>query len=205
MWVSYMLNWIWGIMIIAGVLYGIVSGNSAQVGQGMMEGATEAVSLAMTMAAVLGFWCGLMEIAERAGILRMITRLLQPFIHFLFPGIPKEHEVMNYIGTNFAANMFGVSGAATPSGLKAMELLKEYDVERKKKRGETYMAQACDEMCTFLVINVSSLQLIPINLIAYRGQYGSVFPAAVTGPALLATLFSTCAAVIYCKIKCKNK
>lgn len=196
-----MLNWIWGIMLVSGIGYGILSGNVASVSQGMLDGASEGVSLAMTMVAVLGFWCGFMEIATKTGILKKITYLLRPFLRFLFPEIPKDHPSLEYIGTNFSANMLGVSGAATPSGLKAMEYLRKLELE---KSGKEELTEASDEMCTFLVINVSSLQLIPIQLIAYRGQYGSVFPAAVTGPALLATLCSTLAAVCFVKWKCRK-
>ena len=125
-----MLNWIWGIMITAGTAYGIVTGNTASVGEAIMEGAAEAVSLAITMAGVLGLWCGLMEIAGRSGLLRAVTRLMQPFIRFLFPDIPVHHKAFEYISINFVANLFGLSGAATPSGIKAMQHLSE--LEEKK-------------------------------------------------------------------------
>jgi spore maturation protein A len=199
-----MLNWIWGIMMIAGVAYGIVSGNTDAVGEGMMEGATEGISLAITMAAVLGLWCGLMEIAEKSGLLKALTKLLQPLIHFLFPKIPKTHKSLEYISVNFVANMFGLSGAATPSGLQAMHALEELEDERNKTRGEKpqKIKAASAEMCTFLVINISSLQLIPINLVAYRTQYGSVNPAIITAPALIATFVSTFVGILFCKIAC---
>ena len=187
-----MLNWIWGIMITAGTAYGIVTGNTASVGEAIMEGAAEAVSLAITMAGVLGLWCGLMEIAGRSGLLRAVTRLMQPFIRFLFPDIPVHHKAFEYISINFVANLFGLSGAATPSGIKAMQHLSELEEKKLCDSGKCgKVSRASREMCTFLVINVSSLQLIPINMVAYRSQYGSVSPSAVTVPAIIATLAST--------------
>lgn len=199
-----MLNWIWGIMIISGTAYGIITGNTAAVGEGIMDGAAEAVSLALTMAGVLGLWCGLMEIAEKSGLLKSVTKLMKPFIRFLFPEIPVHHKAFEYISVNFAANLFGLSGAATPSGIKAMKHLSELEEKRLCKGGKCgKVLGASKEMCTFLVINVSSLQLIPINMVAYRSQYGSVTPSAVTVPAIIATFVSTVSAVIFCKIMCK--
>ncbi len=201
-----MLNWIWGIMITAGTAYGIVTGNTASVGEAIMEGAAEAVSLAITMAGVLGLWCGLMEIAGRSGLLRAVTRLMQPFIRFLFPDIPVHHKAFEYISINFVANLFGLSGAATPSGIKAMQHLSELEEKKLCDSGKCgKVSRASREMCTFLVINVSSLQLIPINMVAYRSQYGSVSPSAVTVPAIIATLASTVTAVIFCKVMCKMR
>lgn len=199
-----MLNWIWGIMITAGTAYGIVTGNTAAVGEAIMEGAAEAVSLAITMAGVLGLWCGLMEIANRSGLLQAVTRIMRPFIRFLFPDIPVHHKAFEYISINFVANLFGLSGAATPSGIKAMQHLSELEEKKLCNSGKCgKISKASREMCTFLVINVSSLQLIPINMVAYRSQYGSVSPSAVTAPAIIATLASTVTAVIFCKIMCK--
>lgn len=189
-----MLNWIWGIMIVAGTVYGILSGNTEELSEGFMEGAQEGVSLAITMAGVMGLWCGLMEIAGKAGLMKSLEKKLSLVIRFLFPTIPKGHIALEYISVNFVANIFGLAGAATPSGLKAMEYLAQLQDKKQK------VHIASREMCTFLIINVSSLQLIPINMIAYRSQYGSVYPSAITAPAIIATFVSTITAIIFCKI-----
>ena len=102
------------------------------------------------------------------------------------------------------ANVFGLGWAATPAGLKAMEALQERNLELCGQKGTSWKRGpdiATDEMCTFLIVNISSLQLIPVNIIAYRSQYGSVNPAAVVGPGLIATICSTAAAIIFCKLK----
>ena len=144
------------------------------------------------------------RIAEKAGIIEGLSRRMRPVLHFLFPDLPQEHPANEYIATNMIANVFGLGWAATPAGLKAMEALQERNLElcgqkgTSRKRGPDI---ATDEMCTFLIVNISSLQLIPVNIIAYRSQYGSVNPAAVVGPGLIATICSTAAAIIFCKLK----
>ena len=127
----------------------------------------------------------------------------------MFPNIPKGHKAREYITTNFIANIFGLGWAATPAGLKAMKALAELEDERmadtgymNKKRG---LGIASNEMCTFLIINISSLQLIPINIIAYRNQYGSVNPAIIIAPAIIATAISTIAGIIFCKFMSRKQ
>lgn len=210
-----MLNAIWGGMIITGVIYGVFSGNMEIVGNGIVDSAREAVSLAISMAGVVALWSGLMEIAKEAGIIRKATRLMRPVMSFLFPKIPKEDEALEHITVNVISNIFGLGAAATPAGLRAMNALERLDDERirqvDKKTKEQDMAgrrkvrYASDEMCTFMVLNISSLQLIPVNMIAYRGQYGSADPMVIVGPAIAATLFSTVVAVIFVKLMCAIK
>ena len=126
-----------------------------------------------------------------------MTKKMSVIINFFFPNIPKENEAREYISSNFIANMCGLSWAATASGLSAMREL--------KKMQNPNEVRASDEMCTFLVLNISSLQLIPINIIAYRSQYGSVNPWGIILPGLIATTASTLAAAIFCKIRCRKQ
>ncbi len=190
-----MLNYIWAFMILVGILYGSVTGNISAVGNGILDSAKEAVSLCVTMLGVMALWTGIMEIANESGLIRAATNRIIPIIRGLFPELPKEHKAWNYISLNIIANILGLGWAATPAGLKAMEELQSLN------RSDV----ASDAMCTFLIINISSLQLIPVNIIAYRSQYGSVNPAAIVAPAILATLVSTLAAVFYCSIKINKK
>ena len=115
----------------------------------------------------------------------------------MFPGIPKDHPAREYIATNIIANVLGLGWACTPAGLKAMEELAKLE----KERGRVDSSRASNEMCNFLILNISSLQLIPVNMIAYRSQYGSVNPAAIVGAGILATAVSTGVAVVYCKLR----
>lgn len=195
-----MLNYLWAGMIIVGVIYGAFTGNLSAVGDAAIESAKEAVALCITMMGVMSFWVGIMRIAENAGIVTAATIKMRPLLRFLFPGVPEDHPANPYIATNMIANLLGLGWAATPAGLKAMEELGNLQKERLPQK----TGIASNEMCTFLIINISSLQLIPVNIIAYRSQYGSVNPTLIIGPALLATFFSTAAAVIFCKLVCRK-
>ena len=196
-----MLNYLWGFMILTGIIYAALSGTLPSVTDAALSSAKEAVALGITMVGVMSFWVGLMRIAEEAGIIENAAKRLMPYLRFLFPGIPKGHKAFQYIATNFIANVFGLGWAATPAGLKAMEELRELQ-NGKKKSGD---GVASKEMCTFLILNISSLQLIPVNIIAYRSQYGSVDPTAVIGPAIVATTISTVTGIVYCKLRGKRR
>ncbi len=220
-----MLNYIWAFMILIGVLFGAVTGKMEAVTNAAIDSAGEAVSLCITMIGVMALWVGLMEIAQKSGLIARMTRGIQPFISFMFPKIPKNHIAREYISTNIIANVMGLGWACTPAGLKAMEALAQLEAERgnpeyieemrhsepinpksapdSKKKQTACRRERCasSEMCVFLILNISSLQLIPVNMIAYRSQYGSTNPAGIIAPAILATLFSTLVAILYCKLK----
>ena len=198
-----MLNYIWAAMIAIGILYAALSGNMEAVANGALDSAGEAVQLCITMTGVMGLWVGLMEIASRSGLIQSMTRGIQPFITFLFPRIPKDHPARQHISTNIIANILGLGWACTPAGLKAMEELEKLEEDRRSgKAAGTARPKgiAGNEMCTFLILNISSLQLIPVNVIAYRSQYGSAAPASIVGAGILATAVSTAVAVIFCKM-----
>lgn len=205
-----MLNYIWAAMIIVGIIYGALTGNIKDVSNAALDSAGEAVSLCITMMGVMALWVGLMEIAQTSGLIKRLTKGIQPFISFMFPHIPKGHIAREYISTNIIANVLGLGWACTPAGLKAMEALAELEKERgneayisdnQNKGSKNRERTASKEMCTFLILNISSLQLIPVNMIAYRSQYGSVNPAGIIAPAIAATMISTILAVVYCKLK----
>lgn len=191
-----MLNYIWAVMILLGVIYAACTGHMEAVTNAALDSAGEAISLCITMAGVMALWMGLMEIAQKAGLVEKMTRGIRPFLKFMFPRIPEKHPAMGYIATNLIANVLGLGWACTPAGLKAMEALSALEEERGHPAGI-----ASNEMCVFLILNISSLQLIPVNMIAYRSQYGSVDPAGIIAPAIVATLISTVAAVLFCKVR----
>lgn len=188
-----MLNYLWAGMLIVGVLFGAFQGRMAEVTNAAIDSSKEAVTLCITMMGVMSFWVGLMEIATKAGIIEMISKRIQPMIHFLFPDIPKDHPAQEHVTTNMIANFLGLGWAATPAGLMAMKSLQELNPNREKHI-------ASRDMCTFLIINISSLQLIPINVIAYRSQYGSPNPAGIVGVAIIATMINTLVGVAFAKI-----
>lgn len=189
-----MLNYLWSIMILVGMVWGAVNGSLDSVTQGLLDSAKEAVTLGITMLGIMSFWCGIMEVGRKAGLIGWLTGKMDPVLRFLFPKLTKDHPARNPIAVNMIANMLGLGWAATPAGLEAMKALKENQPAGRPRHIAT------NEMCTFLILNISSLQLIPINMVAYRSQYGSADPMAVLGPALAATALSTLAAVVFCKV-----
>lgn len=200
-----MLNYIWSGMLFLGIIWGAFHGRLAQVTEGALSAAGEAVTLSITMLGIVAFWNGILEIGSRAGLVEQLSEKMRPALKFLFPDLPADCEAARQISVNFIANILGLGWAATPAGLKAMkELEKVEEKRRKEKETKEELAvskgTASNEMCTFLIMNISSLQLIPVNIIAYRSQYHSISPAAVTGPCLVATMVSTLAAVLFCKI-----
>ncbi|RZT03129.1 nucleoside recognition protein [Cuneatibacter caecimuris] len=198
-----MLNMLWAAMIALAVIWGAFTGNMEAVTNGAIEAAEDAVTLCVTMLGVMSLWTGMMEVASEAGLIARLTKLIRPFLHWMFPRIPKGHKAEEYISTNIIANVLGLGWAATPAGLKAMDELAKLEEERRsgKLPGKAKpKGIASNEMCTFLIINISSLQLIPVNMITYRSQYGSVNPAAIVGPAILATLVSTIAGILFIKL-----
>ena len=202
-----MLNYIWAGMLLVGILYALFTGNMEAVSNACLEYAESAVTLCITMSGAMALWVGLMEIAGQAGLIEKFTKKLQPFISFLFPDVPEGHPARGYSATNLVANILGLGWACTPAGLKAMEELAKLEEERgtpgydkaggKRKEGRA----ASDAMCGFLILNISSLQLIPVNMIVYRSKYGSLNPSGIILPAILATCCSTLAGIVYIKIR----
>ena len=194
-----MLNFLWAGMIVVGIMYAALTGNISEITNVALDSSKEAITLCITMLGIISFWMGLMEIATKAGIIQALARLLRPAIRFMFPKIPKGHKANEYITTNLIANMLGLGWAATPAGLQAMEALGELEEERGNDR-----QIASDEMCAFLIVNISSLQFISINIIAYRSQYGSVNPSRIVGAGIVATIISTIVGCVYCKMRSKE-
>lgn len=202
-----MLNYLWAAMIIAGILYGAFTGRMADVTNAALDSSKEAVTLCITMLGIMSFWTGTMEIASKAGLIRIAAQKMRPLIRFLFPGLPVEHNANEHICVNFIANILGLGWAATPAGLRAMEELGHLEDERRKgiQPGPARRKGiAGNEMCTFLIINISSLQLIPVSVIAYRSQYGSVNPSSIIGAGIAATAVSTAVAIVFCRMMEKN-
>ena len=196
-----MLNYLWAAMLILGIVYGTLQGRLPELTEAALTSAGEAVNLCVTMAGIMALWVGVMEIAQKSGIIGRVSRVIVPFLDFMFPRLPREHPAREYITTNVIANIFGLGWAATPAGLKAMEALSDLEEERRRMGQQARKkGTASNEMCTFLVLNIASLQLIPVNIIAYRSQYGSVNPAAILAPSLVATLISAVVAVVFCKL-----
>ena len=186
-----MLNGIWAGMILLGVVVAVFTGNLNAVTNAAIESSQEAVMVCIKMLGIMSMWMGLMHIAEKAGIVRGLSAKMRPFMRFLFPHLEAKGKAMEYISTNVIANILGLGWAATPAGLKAMDELQKLNRDKET---------ASHEMCMFMIFNMSSLQLITVNLLAYRAQYNSINPSEIIAPGILATLASSVVAVVFAKM-----
>jgi len=191
-----LLNYLWSGMIIFSIIIAAFNGGIDAITQSALESSRGAVELAIGMTGIVAMWMGIMRIAENAGIIEALSKKMKPILNFLFPDIPDGHPAQKYIATNMIANFLGLGWAATPPGLKAMEAL-----QKLNKNKDT----ASNAMCMFLIVNISSVQVISINIISYRMAHGSVNPTEIIGPSILATIFSTLVAVIYGKLKYRKE
>lgn len=178
-----MLNGIWGFFVIGGILTGAFLGRMDMVTAAVIGGGKSAMELAFTMAGVVAVWSGVLKIAEKGGMIDVLAGKMTPLMDFLFPSIPRTHRARKYIATNFVANFLGLGWAATPAGLMAMKEL------QKLNREEPGTASAA--MCMFLTVNMTSLQLVTVNILAYRAEFGSANPAEIVGVGIVATLITT--------------
>lgn len=184
-----------------GIVTALFTGNMEKVNSAVISSGEEAVSLCVTMLGIVGMWSGIMRIAEKSGLMKKWSDKMAPIMKFLFPGVPHDNPAYGYMCTNIIANIAGLGWAATPPALKAMKELSRLNNGSEKPSRD---------MCTFLIINISSIQLIPVNIIAYRAKYGAENPTSIIVPAFFSTLCSTVTAVILCTIinysgKKKNK
>jgi len=182
-----MVNWIWMGMIVISVLFGAINGKMEQVAEAAFGGAQTGVTVCLGLISILVFWMGLMRIAEDAGLVRKLSKLLAPIVRRLFPDVPHDHPAMGYILSNMSANLLGLGNAATPMGIKAMQELQTLNPDK---------TVATPAMCTLLALNTASITLVPTTIIAIRMNFGSLHPADIVAPTLLATMISTGAAIV---------
>ncbi|MBU1707939.1 nucleoside recognition protein [bacterium] len=186
-----MINWIWLGLIVSGVIVAAFTGRMAEVTDAAFEAAKTAVTLSIGLIGIMALWLGLMKIAEEGGAVRFIARLLRPVMTRLFPDVPAEHPAMGSMIANIAANMLGLGNSATALGLKAMQDLQSLN---------NGSATASNAMVTFLVINTTSVTVIPATVIALRASAGSTNPTSIIGTTIIATICSTVVGVISAKL-----
>lgn len=185
-----MLNIIWLGMILISIIVGIIEGRIDEVAHAVTDSAKLGFELALGLAGIMSLWLGIMSIAIESGLVTALGKLLRPILKRLFPEVPTDHPAMGAITLTIAANMLGLVNAATPFGLQAMKELQTLNVHEKI---------ATNPMCTFLAINTSSVQLIPVSAIAYLAANGSTNPNSIIVSSLIATSISTIVAIISVK------
>jgi spore maturation protein A len=186
-----MLNYIWfGLMAIA-LVVAIFNGTAAGVTKGAVDSAKVAVEIAIGLVGIMTLWLGVMRVAEKAGLVALLGRLLRPISRLLFPEVPPEHPAIGAMIMNVAANMLGLSNAATPLGIKAMEELQTLNDDKET---------ASNAMVTFMALNTAGIQFIPTTIIGVLAAAGSKNPTAIIATTLIATLSGATAAVTAAKI-----
>jgi spore maturation protein A len=185
-----MLNFIWIGLVLASVILGVCDGTLNAVVMSLTASCQLAVKVVIGLVGVMCLWLGIMRVAEKAGLIQAFSRLIAPLLRRLFPQVPKDHPAMGAMVMNIAANMLGIGNAATPFGLRAMEHLQQLNAKKDT---------ATNAMCTFLAINTSSVQLLPMSAIAILAATGDKNPTVIILPALLATSCSTLAGIVAVK------
>lgn len=185
------MRMIWGMMIVLGIVGGILGGSGDTLLDAALRACGDAVTLSITLIGAYALWMGIMNIAKEAGMVKSLSRSLKPVTKRLFKGAPDGALAHEYIALNLSANILGLGNAATPYGIKAMEELQRYN--RKPKI-------ATNAMCMLLIINASSVQILPTTVMALRAAAGSAAPAAIALPALLATIINTVFAIFLAKV-----
>lgn len=177
-----MVNIIWALFIIIGIIYSLISGNFNVINNEILVSGKSALELLLAMLPLLVIWMGLMKVAEEAGIISSISKMMSPILKKIFPSVPNNDPSLGFIASNIAANMAGLGSAATPFGLKAMESLQKLNKDKKV---------ASEAMITFLVLNTSGVTIVPTTIISLRLLYGSVNPSVVLPFCIIATTCST--------------
>ena len=190
------MNVIWVGMVVTSIILSLFNGTTSAVVQSITVSCKTAVHIALGLVGVMALWLGLMRVAEKAGLIAALSRVVGPILRRLFPDVPREHPAMGAMVMNISANMLGIGNAATPFGLKAMEHLQALNVTP---------SVATNAMCTFLAINTSSVQLVPVTAIAILAATGDPNPTSIIFPALLATTCSTLAGILAVKLLEKTK
>lgn len=176
-----MMNKIWGVFIIIGVVYSFFTGNISVINSEILSCGETVLNMIMKLFPVMALWLGIMKIASVSGLLKKMSIILYPITRFVFPDISKDSDVISLITSSFVFNMFGLGNASTPIGLKTMKSLKDLS-------GSDV---ASGSMITFLVLNTTGFTIIPTTIISLRMMNGSSNPSGVIIPCLLASLSST--------------
>lgn len=184
------MNKVWFGLISLGIIFSIYTGKPETISNVLLYDLQKSVDLILSLVSVMAFWSGLMRIVEKSGVLNNLSKVLKPLIKILFNDIQNNTKAVNAIIMCIAANMFGIGNSATVLGIKAMEEMQKTNNNKKR---------ALNSMCMLLIINMSSIQLLPLTVIKMRADAGSSNPTDIILPTLVATTFSTIVAILFAK------
>lgn len=191
-----MMSYIWGGMMIAAFFFSVIGGNTEAVAEAVLSGAEKAVTMAIGLLGIMCFWSGMLEVANRAGLTEKLARLMRPVMRFLFPSLSPDSPAANAMVMNMTANMLGLSNAATPLGLAAMQELDKINQNKEI---------ASDEMCMFVIINTASITLLPTTVIALRATAGSKDAFGILLPVWISSLAALAVGVLAAKLLARRK
>ena len=186
-----MINYIWFFLIFCGILVGLLSGNGETISKAIINSSSNTVTFIIELTGIMCFWCGVMKVAENSGLTEKISKLLKPVLKLIFKEAAKDEKALGAIVMNLTANMMGLSNAATPFGIKAME-----EMDRLNRDKET----ASNDMALFLVLNATCIQLVPSTIISIRAACNSANPGIIILPTLVSTATAAIVGVLCCKI-----
>ncbi len=190
-----MLNYLWPIFIIISFVFAIISGNIENLNSSIFESIDSVISLSMTLVGTMCLWCGIMEVVKNTSIMSKLTKLLKPVILWLFPDAKYNKEALDNISINVVSNILGLGNAATPAGIKALESLKESSNDK---------LSLSDSMMMLIVLNTTSIELIPTTVIAIRQSLNSQNPASIIIPIWISTIIGTIVGILSTKFLIKR-
>lgn len=185
------MNWIFYLFIVVSILTAAITGRLSDVVEALLTGAKTSVTIALSLIGIMAFWLGMMNIAQKSGLIELIAKFIKPVTRRLFNEIPEDSPAIGDIAMNFTANAFGLTNAATPIGIKAMEELQEHNIDK---------TSASNAMCLFLAMNTAGFQLIPATVIGILAGVGYPNPTSIIAPVLLVTTLAFTFAIICAKI-----
>ena len=185
------MNYIFYFLIVISIIFGAINGRLTDVVNSILTGAELSVKVAFSLIGIMAFWLGMMKIAEECGLIKIIAKIIKPVTKRLFDEIPEESPALGDIAMNFAANAFGLTNAATPIGLKAMDELQKENIDK---------TSASNAMCMLLAMNTAGFQLIPATVLAVLIGIGYKNPTEIIAPTLLVTTIAFVSAIILAKI-----
>lgn len=185
------MNYIFYFLIVISILAGAIDGKLSDVVNSILTGAELSVKIAFSLIGIMAFWLGMMKIAEQCGLVGVIAKIIKPVTKIMFNEIPKDSSAAGDIAMSFSANALGLTNAATPFGIKAMEEMQKYNVDK---------TSASNAMCMFLAMNTAGFQLIPATVIAVLISIGYKNPTEIIAPTLLVTTIAFLSAIIISKI-----
>lgn len=186
-----MINYIWFILIFLGIITGMINGSGEAISKSIVNSCGSTVTFMIELTGIMCFWCGVMKIAEKSGFTKKLSIILKPILKIIFKEASKDEKTLGAIVMNLTANMMGLSNAATPFGIKAME---EMDKQNKTK------GIASNDMSLFLVLNAACVQFLPTTIISIRAACNSVNPGIIIVPAFVSTLTAAIVGVFSCKL-----